>query len=402
MMYNDVFSKQINLFGSSWRVGVGYDFDFEKEGIYLNPNPHPDPNGKYANTTNAMYSGTPYPFGLDPMWQFGINKIQFTNTMKMKFSIIIGIMQMVFGLVLGLLNHIYFRRKISILLEFLPQIIFIVLIFVYLCLMIFIKWIKYSGTDDPLTGVCGPNLLIGLINMFFFKNSALRDDGTIDECQVLFPHQTDVQTFCVLVAVMCIPVMLFGKPIYLYIENKKKTKNGSKRFNNSIINQTFTDDDIESVYTRSLSSGQIVGEANIIINEEQEDEVEFELGEIFVEQTIHTIEYFLGCISHTASYLRLWALSLAHAELSEVLWTMTLKTAIGVKNPFIGPIMMYFVFPFWAGTTVGILIMMEGLSAFLHALRLHWVEFQSKFYRGEGEEFTPFSFEKILAKEDDF
>jgi vacuolar-type H+-ATPase subunit I/STV1 len=48
----------------------------------------------------------------------------------------------------------------------------------------------------------------------------------------------------------------------------------------------------------------------------------------------------------------------------------------------------------WGMATFAVLLCMDVLECFLHALRLHWVEFQNKFYYADGKPFQPISFKE--------
>ncbi|XP_075971244.1 V-type proton ATPase 116 kDa subunit a 1-like isoform X3 [Anticarsia gemmatalis] len=368
LIYNDIFSKSLNIFGSSWRNNYNQSTLMSNKLLQLNPD-------------SWDYLQTPYPFGIDPVWQLAeANKIIFMNAYKMKISIIIGVFHMLFGVCLSLWNHIYFKRRISIYVEFIPQIVFLTLLFFYMVLLMFIKWTTYGpdpasnfNNDDPeivkTSAYCAPSILITFINMMLFKH----DENSRPVCdEVMYAGQMGIQKFFVIVALLCVPVMLFGKPYFIMKEQKQRARQGHQPVEGAAEN------------------GSAGGAAPPAHAHHDED-----ITEVFIHQGIHTIEYVLGSVSHTASYLRLWALSLAHAQLAEVAWNMLLRKGL-MSTDFQGGIFLYVVFAGWAAISVSILVLMEGLSAFLHTLRLHWVEFQSKFYAGEGYLFQPFSFEVIL------
>jgi V-type H+-transporting ATPase subunit a len=100
LIYNDCFSKSFNLFGSSF-LNPFSEAELQKM-LATNPNQN------IMLIPERQDLSAPYPIGVDPIWNLAEqNKLNFLNSMKMKGSVIIGIVQMTFGVVLSYHNYKY-------------------------------------------------------------------------------------------------------------------------------------------------------------------------------------------------------------------------------------------------------------------------------------------------------
>jgi len=372
VIYNDAMSIMINGFNTS-QWGYGFVDDDESEVVLFQDN-------------------EVYAFGVDPVWYNLDNQLTYENSLKMKLSVIIGVTQMTYGLFLKFSNHVNEGDMISVFFEFVPQLLFMMSFFGYMCFLIVYKWcIDWQYSSLPAT----PSLITVMIKMIL-------SIGTInDETQVLPSKDTQMllQEILVICMGVSIPWMLVFKPLLL-----------KSKHNREMEAQQRHPADLEAPADGNGYGKLLDGHGDDEDEEKYESEPrqkaghggghghgeEFEFSEVVIHQLIHTIEYVLGTISNTASYLRLWALSLAHAELSEVFYDQTIGGTMN-GSPSAVQIVLNFGAQFvFLMATVGVLLVMDVLECFLHALRLHWVEFQNKFFYADGVSFKPFSYRRIF------
>mmetsp|Transcript_23123 Transcript_23123/g.54669 ORF Transcript_23123/g.54669 Transcript_23123/m.54669 type:complete len:883 (-) Transcript_23123:62-2710(-) len=391
-IYNDCFSLGLNLFRSRW-VFEGQDYGTVNEGAIA--------------TSVAEYGSNEsvYPFGLDPIWHVTSNELLFFNSFKMKMSVIFGICQMFLGTCIKGLNALHFREKLDLYFEVFPMVVFS-LLFIYMVVLIVMKWsidwnarmfsatcidpsgpewqsgwetcdlsgngwctpdghpcydgyttaqkcpLDYGGSGD---GCQPPVLITTLINIVLAP-------GVVDE--PMYAGQATVQNIILLCALSSVPVLLLAKPFFMKQQTHTPITHHSEEL------PLYVDD-------HDRSSGE---------------EEEHNFSEVLIHQGIETIEFVLGMVSNTASYLRLWALSLAHSELATVFWEKCMLDTLNMDSF----IYCFFGFGLFSAVTFGVLLMMDVLECYLHALRLHWVEFQSKFYKGDGVRFIPYSFKQVI------
>jgi len=113
--------------------------------------------------------------------------------------------------------------------------------------------------------------------------------------------------------------------------------------------------------------------------------------ELFGEGSMEAFETFLSILSNVSSYTRLLALAMAHISLMIAIQAMiTLIPEIFIVKEILSVIALIF------GNVV--VILLEGLIAFLNALRLHFYEFFFKFYEGSGTEFRVFSLKSQFSR----
>ncbi|XP_041987017.1 V-type proton ATPase 116 kDa subunit a-like isoform X1 [Aricia agestis] len=335
IIYNSYFCKSLYGMTSYWKNH--YNQSTIETNMFLTLDPAEDTNH-------------PYVFGVDPTWALASNQIIFLNSIKMKMSIIVGVIQMIFGLLLSLVNNIYFKEYYLIPLQFLPRMIFLVFLFLWLSVLMVMKWFMYGPkqADYKRSPHCAPLILIFFIDMLLLSTTKPVDDG----CDAyIFPSQPLVQNILLFVSLLCVPIMLFGPPIYLSRVYKKKREEALVL--------------VQELRSRNDKIGEDYANARV-------KKYSANFGGLLLNEAIHTIEFVLSTISHTASYLRLWALSLAHEKLSDMLWHMVLVKLALRDTSLFGSLRIVVIFAVWAAFSISILVVMEGLSAFLHTLRLHW------------------------------
>ena len=100
------------------------------------------------------------------------------------------------------------------------------------------------------------------------------------------------------------------------------------------------------------------------------------------------LENFFRFLANTISYGRILALALAHAALIEVFLLLTfMSSQINIG---------FAVLVFILGTTI--VVLLEAIMSGIHAIRLHYYEWFTKFYKGGGVEFTPFTFQRASTR----
>jgi len=258
---------------------------------------------KFINTVNGTdtpdYGTCVFPFGLDYAWGAASNEVLYFNSLKMKLSVILGITHMSLGIFLKGANAIYFKSAVDFICEFIPQLVFFVGIFGYMMLLIFMKWlINWTPVLEAQGNKGKVPQIIATFSQIYTNPADTKATGKLpiigytdydDLSKNPSSTQYHVQLALLGIAFVMIILMLVPKPFIVNSQNKKRKQQHQVT---SEAEQPLIDGEDGEMQTEKKADHGGDG---------HHDEP---FGELMIHQLIETIEFVLGSISNTASYLR--------------------------------------------------------------------------------------------------
>ena len=358
-IYNECFAIQMNMWGSCYDLNKPSD---------MRPNPVDSDKQVYRRKLDGDCT---YYFGQDPVWSISSNSLVFSNGVKMKASVIVGVLHMSFGIFIKLLNQIQTRDCIGIFADVICGFVILWGLFGWMDVLIIQKWFASVNMDDITKTVPAPDgiytrngqpvpasdvleyageahnrNLPSIISMII--GSLLPPSPCPSNLADLTPISGDslcnslnVSFVLVLAVFICAPAMLCTKPCVVKCSGSKHSHVGEAQYNaiegagegrvNNALNnngsneglddeQQIPGDKVEDMMAKRIADDKSLQQK---LEDMSMPEESHEFGDVFIHSMIHTIEFVLGTVSNTASYLRLWALSLAHGQLSEVFFNLT-------------------------------------------------------------------------------
>ena len=89
-----------------------------------------------------------YPFGQDPVWSVAENHLTLTNNIKMKLSLIFGVLHMTFGIICKGSNLIMKKMWLELVTEVIGGFLLLWFLMGLMDLLIIAKWFKIPDIDD--------------------------------------------------------------------------------------------------------------------------------------------------------------------------------------------------------------------------------------------------------------
>ena len=129
----------MNLFGSCYSID-------KKEPWTPTQNEEGEIEGDYVYLRNDFDCN--YAAGFDPVWSLATTRLTFSNNVKMKLSVIMGVLHMTLGIVIKGFNSVYFKRWPDLFTEVLTGMIILLGLFGWMDALIYAKWFHKLDIGD--------------------------------------------------------------------------------------------------------------------------------------------------------------------------------------------------------------------------------------------------------------